>query len=56
MMNKFMRVNKKIENAVVSGYKSIENAFVSGYKAIETGFVKAFLTPDEDIKENEENE
>lgn len=58
-MNKFVKANKKIEKAVVSGYKAIENGVVDGYKAIEDGvvggykkienkFVEAFLTPDDD--------
>ena len=56
-MNKFMKANKKIEKAVVSGYKSIENGVVGGYQKIEDGvvggykkmedkFVDAFLKPD----------
>ena len=60
-MNKLMKVNKKIEESVVSGYKTIEDSVVSGYKAIENSvvsgykkienkFVEAFLRPDgEDI-------
>lgn len=43
-----MKANKKIEKAVVSGYKAIEDGVVSGYKKIENKFVKAFLTPDDD--------
>ena len=46
-MNKFMETNKKIEKAVVGGYKAVEDAFVGGYKKIENKFVDAFLTPDE---------
>ena len=56
-MNKFMKAQKKIEEAVVSGYKAIENGVVSGYKKMEDGivggykkiedkFTNAFLTPD----------
>jgi hypothetical protein len=45
-MNKFMEANKKIETAVVGGYKAIEKTVVDGYKKIETRFVDAFLTPD----------
>lgn len=63
-MNKFMKVNKKIEKAVLSGYKAIEDGVVSGYKAIENGavsnykkienkFVESFLTPDDDGVPNE---
>jgi len=51
-MNKFMQVERKIENSVVSGYKAIENSVVSGYKKIEDKFVEAFLTPDETSKQN----
>ena len=54
---KFANANKKIEEAVVSGYQAIENNVVSGYKAIEGGvvsgyrkiedkFVETFLTSD----------
>ena len=57
LVSKLMDTNKKIEEAVVSGYKAIENGVVSGYKAIEDGvvggykkmegkIVGAFLTPD----------
>ncbi|MEM5767476.1 MAG: hypothetical protein AAGU32_04210, partial [Bacillota bacterium] len=57
-MNKFMKVNKKIEKAVVSGYKAIEegvvgtyqkveDGVVSSYRKIEDKFVEAFLTPDD---------
>ncbi len=58
-MNKFMKAQKKIEEAVASGYKAIENGVVSGYKKMEDGvvgsykkiedkFTNAFLTPDAD--------
>ena len=57
VMNKLSKANKKIEKAVVSGYKTIENGVVSGYKAVEDGvvngyrkiekkFVESFLTSD----------
>lgn len=57
-MNKFMKVNKKIEKAVVSGYKAIEDgvvgtyqkvddSVVGSYKKIEDKFVEAFLIPDD---------
>ena len=63
-MNKFVKVNKKIETTVSSGYKAIENGVVSGYKAIEDGvvgsykkienkFVETFLTPDYDSAQEE---
>ena len=56
-MNKFMKANKKteeavvngykaLENSVVSGYKAIENAVVGGYKKIEDKFTETFLTED----------
>ena len=41
-MSKFMETNKKIEEAVVGGYKKIENGVVSGYKKIEDGVVEGF--------------
>jgi len=46
-MSDFMKTQKKIEKAVVSGYQKIEDTVVSGYKKVEDSFVKAFLTPDE---------
>jgi hypothetical protein len=45
-MNKLLKANKKIEKAVVTGYKVIEKAVVTGYKKIEFKFVKTFLTPE----------
>lgn len=33
---------KKIENGVIGGYKKIENGVVSGYKKIEDGVVNGF--------------
>lgn len=41
-MSKFVEVNEKIAEAVVSGYKKIEDGVVSGYKKIETGVVEGF--------------
>ena len=63
-MNKFMKANKEIEKAVVSGYKNIEDSVVSGYKSIEDGFVggykkienkfvETFLTPDDESSSEE---
>ena len=46
-MNEFMKNQKKIEKAVVSGYQKIEDTVISGYKKVEDSFVKTFLTPDE---------
>jgi len=58
-MKKFRDVNRKIEKAVISGYKTIEKTVVNSYKAIENGvvnsykkiekkFIEAFLTDDSD--------
>lgn len=67
-MNKFMQTQKKIEKAVVSGYKTIENGVVSGYKKIEDNvvsgykkienkFVETFLNDDsDDEKSNKKGE
>ena len=41
-MSKFVDVNEKIADKVVSGYQKIENGVVSGYKKIETGVVEGF--------------
>ena len=41
-MNKFMKTNKKIEKAVVTGYKAIENGVVSGYKGVENSVVEGY--------------
>jgi len=49
-MNKFMETNKKIEKAVVTGYKAIEDGVVEGYKKIENKFVESFLTPDAPVQ------
>ena len=55
-MNKFLEINKKIENAVVGGYTAVESAFVGGYKKIEDKFVEAFLTPDESVEDESDCE
>jgi len=52
-VNRFMQANKKIETAVVGGYKTIEKTVVDGYKRIEARFVEAFLTPNEPVREEE---
>ena len=39
---------QKIEDGVVSGYKAIENSVVSGYKSVENKFVETFLTEEEE--------
>ena len=41
-MSRFIEVNRKIEKAVISGYKAVENGVVSGYKAIENGVVSGY--------------
>lgn len=40
--NKFIEVNEKIAEGVVSGYKKIEDGVVEGYKKIEKGAVDGF--------------
>ena len=43
---------RKIEDGVVSGYQKIENGVVSGYKKIEDKFISTFLTEEgESIEE-----
>lgn len=55
--SKLVQVNKKIEEAVIGGYRkieqtvvggyqSIENAVVGRYQKIEDGFVDRYLTRD----------
>ena len=44
--SRLVRINKKIETAVVSGYKRLEKAVVDGYRKIENKFVDSFLTKD----------
>jgi hypothetical protein len=57
-MSKFTENEKRIETAVVGGYKAVESGIVKGYQQIESGivagykkvedaFVKTFLPPDE---------
>lgn len=41
-MSKFVEVNEKSAEGVVSGYKKIEEGVVGGYKKIETGVVEGF--------------
>ena len=45
-MSKLVDANKKIENAVVSGYEKVEDSVVGGYKKIEDKFVDTFLKKD----------
>lgn len=47
-MSKIKKANKKIEAAVVGGYKQIEKSVVEGYKNIEDGFIKRFLAEDDE--------
>jgi hypothetical protein len=64
-MSKLLQTQKKIETAVVGGYKAVETGVVSGYKAVENGvvsgykkiedkFVHTFLTPAEDTDNEKE--
>lgn len=41
-MSKLVKINEKIEKAVVEGYKKIEDGVVGGYKKIEEGAVEGF--------------
>lgn len=41
-MSTISKANKKIEQAVTTGYKNIENGVVSGYKSVESGVVGGF--------------
>lgn len=42
--SKLVQANKKIADAVVSGYKKIEKSVISGYTKIEDKFVDTYLT------------
>ena len=46
-MEKLNEVNKKIEEAVVGGYKKIENGVVDGYKKIEEAAVESYKKLDD---------
>ncbi|MGM9878029.1 MAG: hypothetical protein ACI33S_05200 [Bacilli bacterium] len=50
-MSKLINANKKIEDAVVSGYKKVEDSVVGGYKKIEDKFVDTFLKKDGETTE-----
>lgn len=41
-MSKIKKINQKIEDAVVGGYKKIEDGVVDGYKKIEDGVVSGY--------------
>ncbi|MBE6943177.1 MAG: hypothetical protein E7453_02795 [Ruminococcaceae bacterium] len=44
--SKIIKANKKIAEAVTTGYKKIEKGVVDGYSKIEDKFVDAYLTRD----------
>lgn len=44
--SKLVKVNEKIAEEVVGGYKKIEDAVVGGYQKIEDAFVNRYLTHD----------
>lgn len=50
-MSKIKKVNKKIEDAVVSSYKKVEDGFVSGYKKVENKFIDTFLAEEDESTE-----
>jgi len=50
-MSKIVDANKKIEDAVVTGYKKVEDSVVGGYKKIEDKFVDTFLKKDGETTE-----
>ncbi len=50
--SKFVKVNQKIAEKVVGGYKKIEDGAVGGFTKISDSFVDQFLTKDrESIEE-----
>ena len=44
--SKLVKVNEKIAEKVVGGYKKIEDTVVGGYRKIEDAFVDQYLTHD----------
>lgn len=54
-MNTFLKTQKDIEKGVVAGYKKIERSVVAGYKKIENRFTDAFLRPDHETTNNNNN-
>ena len=44
--SKIVKVNEKIAENVVSGYKKIEDGVVNGFTKMTDGFVERFLTKD----------
>ena len=51
-MSKLKDTNKKIEEAVVGGYKKIEETVVDGYKKVEDKFVDKFLRKEQEELKN----
>ena len=49
--SKLVKVNEKIAEHVVSGYKKIEEGVVGEYKKIEDAFVDQFLTKERETVE-----
>ena len=50
--SKLVKVNEKIAEEVVGGYKKIESTVVGGYQKIEDAFVDRYLTHDgENVEE-----
>ena len=54
-MSKIIDANKKIEDAVVSGYKKVEDTVVGSYKKIEDKFVDTFLRKEDESIEEAKN-
>lgn len=44
--SKLIKVNQKIEEAVVGGYKAVEESVVGGFQKISDHFVDQYLTKD----------
>lgn len=41
-MSNYKKVNQRMEDAVVSGYRALENGAAAGHKTIEAGVVSGF--------------
>ena len=53
--SKFVEINEKIAEKVVSGYKKIEESAVGGFNKMADGFVDSFLTKEgESVEEARE--
>lgn len=50
--SKLIAANKKIEEAVVGGYKTVENGAVIGFNKIADAFVDQYLTKDDESVED----